>query len=266
MAIKALFVFLGLTLAAAPHAMALPGPSSQYPPPPDVDMQIVMVNRAPGGTMEYAGSPFDTKGTLNLGTHTDFAGRLKLKKAAPVIPNIYLHYQPMNFSGSKTIAGPVAYGGQTFDAGAPLRSSLTVSLLDVGLFTGLPFVKTATGGILDLEAGINGRLFSLNGKLAGTVSGAANTTQGKDVSVPFPMLYLGLGLYPVKFVSLSIEVKSFSDGTDTMTEWNAEAAIRPIPAFFLAAGYNAHYIKIDIGNFKANLDFKGPYLAIGATF
>lgn len=263
---RALFVLLGLALAAAPDATALPGPSPQYPPPPDIEMRVIMLDRAPGGTMEYFGAPFNAKGTLNLGNHADLAGRLTLKRADPTIPNIYIHYQPMYFSGDTTITAPVTYGGQTFDAATPLHSSLRISILDIGLFSDLPFLKSATGGVLDMEIGIDGRYFSFNGNLTGTASGAANTSHTKVVSVPFPMLYLGVGLYPAKFASLNIEVKSFSDGINTMTEWDAEAVIRPIPAFFLAVGYNAQYIKIDIGNFKANLDFKGPYVALGATF
>lgn len=252
----------------APRAMALPGPSPQYPPPPDVDAQIVLVSRTPGGTIENGGSPFDTKGALGLGGHLDFAAKFKLKKAMPTIPNIFIHYQPMSFYGNKTLPVAVAYGGQTFDVSTPLHSSVTVSMLDIGLFVDLTPLTAATAGILEPEMGAAARLFTFKGVLTGTVGGAANTVVTKDVSVPFPMLYFGLGVYPdpAKHFSLRIDIKSFSNGINTMTEWDMEAAYRPIPVLYLAVGYNAQYIQIDTGGFKADLDFKGPYLAVGVTF
>lgn len=256
---KALFVFCLLALGAIPRAHALPGL--------EVSLNAGSTTRAPAGTLQYqGGTNADLKNTLNLGDHTDMVGQLKIKHAIPIIPNFYIGYLPMSFTGDKTSATAITYGGQTFQANTSLHTELKMDAVDIGLFYDIPFIKTATNGILDPEIGINIRSLSFSGKLTGTVNGTANTTQEKTASIPIPMLYVGLGVYPINFLSFNAQVKTLSVGGNGITEWNAEMAIHPMPVLFVALGYSSQTMTLDTDSIKTDLRFSGPYLAIGAGF
>lgn len=236
----------------------------------DIDLQMGMVMRTPTGTLQAGGgssSPtsVNLKNDLNLGDHSDLAGRLKVKHAIPVIPNFYVHYLPMSFIGDKTITQPITYGGQTFTGGA-LHTELTMNATDIGLFYNVPFIKLATAGIIDPEIGLNARLLSFSGKLTGVTSGAANATESKSASIPVPMVYAGLGIYPFDLLSLNAQVKALSIGGNSITEWGVEAGIHPIPLLYVALGYSSQKMVIDSGDIKADISFSGPYLAVGASF
>lgn len=256
---KAFFVFCLLTLGLVPRAHALPGL--------EVSLSIGSTTRAPSGTLQYqGGTNADLKDTLNLGDHIDMVGQLKVKHAIPVIPNFYIQYLPMSFSGEKTGTTAITYGGQTFTAGTKLQTELKMDALDIGLFYDLPFISTATAGILDVEIGLNVRSLSFSGKLTGTVAGTANTAVEKAASIPVPMLYVGLGIYPIKLISLNAQVKTLSMGGNSITEWGAEMGIHPIPVLYLALGYSSQTITLDSDNLKTDIRFSGPYAAIGASF
>ncbi len=258
--IRKLIIALGtMFLAAAPSAQALPGL--------DVGISIGTATRAPSGTLQYqGGTNTDLKDTLNLGDHSDLTGRLKVKHAIPLLPNFYIDYLPMSFSGDKTNTTTVTYGGQTFQANTSIHTELTLNSVDIGLFYDIPFISAATAGIIQPEIGLNARLLSFKGSLTGTVGGVANTTQEKTASIPVPMLYLALGVYPIDLISANAQIKTLSVGGNTLTEWGVEVAVHPIPVFFLAAGYSAQQIKLDSNDIKTDISFKGPYIAIGAEF
>lgn len=234
----------------------------------DIDLQLGMVMRAPVGTLRAGSSAPTTvnlKNDLGLGDHSDLAGRVKVKHVIPVIPNFYLHHLPMSFIGDKTVSQPITYGGQTFSGGS-LHSELTMNATDIGLFYNVPFVKLATAGIIDPEVGINARLISFSGKLTGATAGAPNTTESKSASIPVPMVYVGLGIYPVNLISLNAQVKALSIGGNSVTEWGVEAGVHPIPVLYVALGYSSQKIVIDSSDIKADISFSGPYLAVGASF
>ncbi len=256
---KVFYVFCLLAVTSVPRAYALPGL--------DISLNVGSTTRAPAGTLQYmGGTNADLKDTLNLDNHTDTAAQLKVKHAIPIIPNFYFHYLPMSFSGDKTGATPVTYGGQTFSANTNLHTELKLDAIDIGLFYDIPIIKTATAGILDPEIGINIRSLSFSGKMTGTVAGTANTTQEKTASVPVPMLYAGLGIYPIKLLSFNAQAKTLSVGGNGITEWSAEMAIHPMPLFFVALGYSAQKITLDTDNLKTDINFSGPYVALGVGF
>ena len=248
--------------------LSLFGARAQALPLLDIDLQLGMVMRAPAGTLQAGGggltpTTVNLKDDLNLGDHSDLAGRLKVKHGIPVLPNFYVHYLPMSFVGDKAVTS-INYGGQTFTG--TLHSELTMNATDIGLFYNVPFVKTATAGIIDPEIGLNARLLSFSGKLTGTVGGVPNTTQDKNASIPVPMVYLGLGIYPINLISLNAQIKALSIGGNSITEWGVEAGVHPIPVLYVAVGYSSQKMVIDSSDIKADIGFSGPYLALGASF
>ncbi len=260
---KALFAFCLLALTAVPRAHALPGL--------DIDLSVGTANRTPSGTVEVGGggstpTSANLKDDLNLGDHADLVGQLKVKHAIPFIPNFYINYLPMSFSGDKTGTSNITYGGQTFQANTLLHTELTLNAVDVGLFYDIPLIKTATAGIIDPEIGLNVRSLSFSGKLTGTVGGVANTTVEKTASIPVPMLYIGLGVYPIHLLSFNAQYKALSLGGNSITEWGVEMGIHPMPVLYLALGYSTQNITLDTDNIKTSIGFSGPYAAIGASF
>lgn len=246
-------------MGSVPRAHALPGL--------EVDLSVGYATRAPSGTLQYmGGTNADLKDTLNLDSHSDMTGRLKIEHFIPVIPNFYVQYLPMSFTGDKTSATAITYGGQTFQANTTLHTELTINAIDFGLFYNIPFIKTATVGVLDPEIGINIRSLSFAGKLTGTVAGTANTTQEKTASIPVPMLYIGLGIYPIEFLSFNAQYKTLSVGGNGITEWGAEATIHPLSVLTVTLGYGAQKITIDSDSLKTDISFAGPYASVGVSF
>ncbi len=260
---KVFFAFCILTLTAVPRAYALPGL--------DVSLSVGSTTRSPSGTVEVGGgssaaTSANLKDTLNLGDHGDITGQLKIKHAIPIIPNFYISYLPMSFSGDKTGTAALTYGGQTFQANTLIHTELTLNAVDFGLFYDIPLIKTATAGIIDPEIGINIRSLSFSGKLTGTVAGVANKTEEKTASIPVPMLYVGLGVYPIHFLSFNAQYKTLSAGSNSITDWGVEVGIHPVPVLYLALGYSSQKITLDTDNLKTSISFSGPYAAIGASF
>lgn len=258
------------TLLSICALLAFLSAQAQALPLADFDLQAGMVMRTPSGTLRVGGgsstpTSVNLKDDLNLGDHSDLSGRVKVKHSIPVLPNFYIHYLPMSFIGDKTIPTSITYGGQTFNAGT-MHTELTMNATDIGLFYNIPFIKTATTGIVDPEIGINVRLLSFSGKLTGTAGGAPNTTQEKNASIPIPLVYAGLGIYPIDFISFNAQIKVLSYEGNSITEWSFEAGIHPIPVLYVALGYNSQKIVIDSSDIKADVGFSGPYLAIGASF
>lgn len=250
---KILLSAFALALMVAPRAHALPLV--------DIDVSAGSATRAITGNLSYLGSTNDLKSTLGVGDSQEVMGRLKIDHAIPILPNFYFNYLPMKFSGKSNTA--FSYAGQSFTGNE--TTTLDLSAMDLGLYYNIPLVKTATLGILDPEIGLNVKMISFSGKITGTV-GSATQTQEKAANLPVPMVYLGLGVHPIKLISLNAEVKTLSVGGNGITDWAVEVKVKPIPVLYVSAGYYSESITLDSDSIKASITVNGPFFAVGASF
>lgn len=257
-----------LSLAVATGLLV--GGSSFALPGFEVDVSVGAVSQKPSGVIQYpvpTGDVIDVKKDLKIGDETKAFGRVKFEHPIFLLPNIYLQYMPMEFSGKGNITKSITYGGKTFQANTDIDSNVKLDRFDIGLYGHLPFIKTATTGVIDPEVGINVRVIDFSGRITGT-SGGQVETASKFATIPIPMIYAGLGVNaPVIPVSFSGEIRGISYSKAKYYDWTVEAKVKPIKPLYISAGYRYEKLKIeDISDIYANLTIKGPFFMVGASF
>lgn len=248
------------------------GGSSFALPGLELDVSVGAIGQKPSGVIQYPapnGDVIDVKNDLRLGDETKVFGRVKFEHPIFILPNIYLQYMPMEFSGSGVITKSFKYGETTFSSNAKVDSNVKLDRFDVGFYSNLSFIKLATAGVLDPELGLNVRVINFKGRVTGTdrLTGQ-QTTESKSATVPIPLIYAGLGVnIPALPISLNGELRGISYSKAKYYDWSVEAKVKPIKPIYLSAGYRYEKLKIeDISDIYTNLTIKGPFFMVGASF
>jgi outer membrane protein len=220
----------------------------------------------PSGNISYQGESIDLENDLGFDQESGLTARLKIELPA-FIPNIYLMYQPMEFEGTGSKSTSFQFGDLTFGANASLSSKLTLNLTDIALYYGIPGLKLATAGVLDVELGLNLRLMDLKAQITNVPAGSETL----EFLVPPPMLYLGI-LVDLPFIPLGLdtEARILPYGDNHMYSLIGRLKyIFPMPVLkiFVAAGYRYDDIVFkDIEDSDGEITFSGPFLEAGFKF
>lgn len=262
---KKIGLVVAAVVAASGSSFALPGL--------ELDVSAGAVGQKPEGVIQYPvpkGDVIDIKKDLGLGDETKVFGRVKFEHFLPIIPNIYVQYMPMEFTGSGNIQKNITYGNITFSTNAKVDSNIKLDRFDLGLYWGIPFSGLLTAGILDPEVGINVRVIDFKGTVTGTDILGRQTTESKSATIPVPMVYAGLGVKPPMVpVSFRGELRGISYSKAKYYDWSVEGRVKPLPMapVYISAGYRYEKLKIeDISDIYTNLTVKGPFFMIGASF
>ena len=250
-------------LAIPMVACALPGI--------EVEVAIGGWMQTPSGDLSYvSGVPglddtLDLETDLGLDDETRITGRAIVK--LPIVPNIYLAASPMEFEGKNTIDRDFTFGDQTYPAGAEITSKLTLNQYDIGLFYGIPLLKTATMDKLGIDFGINARIMDIKAEIAGQPVGSTIVVhEEKKVNVPIPMVYLGIQFYPLESFGIEAEARGLSIGDNKIFSVIGRAKAKVFGPAFIAGGYRYDSIEIDEEDVVADISFSGPFLEAGLSF
>ncbi|MGD8834139.1 MAG: TIGR04219 family outer membrane beta-barrel protein [Desulfobacteraceae bacterium] len=214
--------------------------------------------------------PISDSDTIDLEEDLDFDdenrlfGRIKLD--LPIFfPNIYLVGAPAEFdgTGSKSIA--LNYGDVTFNADAQLDSKITVNQYDIGFYYGLPFVKTGSAGMLNVDMGLNIRIFDLASRITG-LSGTTTVTERHSITLPVPMLYLGVQIMPTDHFTIEAEGRGIAIGDDKIFSLLGRLRYQWAGPIFISCGYRYDKIDVDEDDVIADVDFSGPLVEVGLSF
>ena len=228
------------------------------------EVSVGAMSQDPSGYVEYpagTGTRADLKGTLGLGRETRFFARAKVE--IPVLPNLYLQYIPMRFSGRGRYSQTLTFGGTQFQANVNLDTSVKIDHYDVGLYYNIP----VPGGVLDPELGLNVRIIDFQGRITGQEISTGNTvTETKSMTVPVPMLYGSLGLNFGMF-SLIGEARGIAYGGSSYYDLTGEVRIKPFPKVFLGLGYRYENLRLkDVSDVNADIKVSGPFGVVGVSF
>ena len=220
----------------------------------------------PSGTIGY--NPISTTDSLDLKNDLKFDTRYqpyaRIKIELPAfLPNIYLMATPLSFDGTGQKNISFAFGGQTFNANVPLDSKLKLDHYDVALYYSLPFLKTATLDVLNVEIGVDARMIDLDARINQPTTGLSAS---KSLFVTVPMVYLGLQVAPVKGFSIEAEGRGMAYGSNNYFDIIGRAKVKVYGPLFISAGYRYETIKIDQSGVKADANFSGPFAEIGLKF
>lgn len=218
--------------------------------------------QSPSGKLAYeALSPNDIlnlESDLNYQDETRFFGWIDIDMPL-FFPNIYLMATPMEFegTGNKTFN----WGGQTFTG--EFFSKLSLNHLDVALYYGIPLLETATLDTLNIDVGLNVRIFDLEAT-ATEIGGGVSETE--SFTVPIPMVFVAVQFRPIEAIAIEAEGRGISIGGNKAysligrLRWNAFGPL------FLAGGYRLDKYDIDEEGVILDADFSGPFGELGFSF
>jgi outer membrane protein len=212
----------------------------------------------PSGTLEYQGTSLDLKNDLKFDSKYKPYARVKAELPL-ILPNIYLMATPMEFSGTGNKT--VTFGGQNFTAG--FDSKLKMDHYDIALYYPLPFIKTASLGVLNAELGINARIINFEGTLHQPTTGISTS---KKLTLYVPMIYAGIQVKPTSSFSIEAEGRGIAYSSNHYYDIIGRLKVMPAGPLFIGAGYRYESIKIDASDVKADIKFTGPFVEAGLVF
>ncbi|MDA8431036.1 MAG: TIGR04219 family outer membrane beta-barrel protein [Geobacteraceae bacterium] len=249
-----------LILALTPGAASATG----------IELAVGVWNQTPKGEISYKPitglDNLSIKDNLKYRDENRVFGRVKIDTPL-LFPNIYLMATPMEFSETGSKNTTFQFGNKTFAANVPFTSELILDHYDLGLYYGLPGLKTATAGMLNVDLGLDGRVIDFKARLTGQESVSSLTvTASKAVIIPLPMLYLGFQIKPVNWLAAEGEARGLAYGGNHYYDLIGRVKVKPFGPIFAAAGYRYEKVKIDIDDVKADVSFGGPFGEVGVEF
>jgi outer membrane protein len=212
------------------------------------------------GRLANNGDNLDLNNDLRFGRAAQFLGRVKIDMPL-IIPNLYLMATPLRFDGTATDNLSFKFGSQTFDAGIPFSSSLKLDHYDLALYYGLPVLRQATLGLINIDAGLNIRLFDLKTQITQTTRLESNS-----FNLLVPMVYLGLQVKPTKTFSLEGEFRWLAYNDSHYYDLIGRVKYHFVKWAFVSVGYRQEEISMDQSDIKMNVRFSGPQVEVGFQF
>jgi outer membrane protein len=235
----------------------------------DIEAAVGGWRQTPSGDLSYVSSGvFGVEDTLDLENDFGFeeetrvTGRLRID--IPVIPTVYVVAAPIEFEGVGESIG-FSFGDEEFQAGS-ISSKLTLNQYDIGLYYGIPFLKTATKGILNIDIGLNLRIADINAEVTGQTGAGISATESESIVAPIPMLYLAAQLKPIDRLALEVEARGITDGDEKVYSLVGRLKVKVLGPAFVAGGYRYDVIKADEEDVILDTTFSGPFLEAGVQF
>jgi outer membrane protein len=233
-----------------------------------LEMAVGGWSQSIGGTLSYSETNIpdviDLDNDIRFDDETKVVGRLKIDMPM-FIPNIYLVAAPMEFEGTGSKSTTLNFGDITFDAAADLRSKVTLNQYDVGFYYGLPFVKSGTLDKLNVDLGLNIRIADFEAEITGS-SGGTSVTETKSLTLPIPMLYVGVQFMPISALAFEAEGRGIAIGDNKLYSLLGRVRYNFAGPVFLAGGYRYDKLEIDEESVDAEIDFQGPFVELGLKF
>jgi outer membrane protein len=219
----------------------------------------------PSGTLGYEvlddGDLLDFEQDLNYEEETRFAARVIIDMPL-ILPNIYLMATPMEFSATGQKDGGFKFGDITFDPG-PFHSETVLDHLDVGLFYGIPFLETASFEKLNIDLGINVRIFDYDLSVHQESTGLDESESGV---LPVPMVFLAVQFSPIEELSFQVEGRGVSYSGNDLYSIIGRLKVNIFGPLFAAGGYRYEKLELDEEDVLVDVEFSGPFLEVGFFF
>lgn len=249
-----------LTLALAPGAASATG----------IELSVGVWNQVPIGDIAHQSETgqdnLSIRNDLKYSDETRVFGRVKIDTPL-LFPNIYLMATPLRFSETGIKSIPFQFGNVSVAANVPFTSELDLDHYDIGLYYGVPALKTATAGILNVDLGLDARIIDFREHVTGQDSfSGLIVTDTNAVVVPLPMLYLGFQVKPVKWLAAEGEARGITYGGNHHYDLIGRVKLKPFGPVFAAAGYRYESIKLEREDIRVNASFGGPFGEIGVEF
>ena len=219
----------------------------------------------PTGTFGYkalnTNDILDVEGNLKYDRKTRVSGRLSID--TPIfLPDIYLMVTPIDFSATGRNDNSFKFGDVTFNPGS-FHSETKLNNLDVGLYYGIPLLKSATLDTINIDVGVNVRIYDYDVKIRQDSSGLSASDSG---TLPVPMVFLAVQLRPFKRLSFEAEGRGVTYSGNDVYSLIGRVKVGLVGPLFVAGGYRYEKTKLDEHDISADLEISGPFLETGFSF
>lgn len=213
-----------------------------------------MWDHDPSGYIRYqttdTNNNADLKDDLNLADDKEGYLYAIVEHPVPLLPNIKVMQSGLTSSGSGTISSTFTYGGETFNASAPIDSELVLDHTDVTLFWDV------LDNVVSLDIGLVAKMVDAESTLTSGGTTAHNSFDGV-----VPMGYLAVGASPWPGVELRLEGSALSIGDNSLTDYTAKVTYTTDYLLGFEAGYRSLELELDdLDAVYSNMKFDGPFI------
>jgi outer membrane protein len=218
----------------------------------------------PNGTFSH--KPLSSADLLSVDNDLRYDTEIRVQGRAKIdmpllLPNIYLVAAPAEFEETGRKSASFKFGDTIFAGNVDFFSKLKFDQYDIALYYGLPFLKTATADILNVDLGINVRIFDA---LTQVRQGAIEETASAVAALP--QVYVAVQLTPVEFLAFEAESRLMSFGDNTIYGLVGRVRLQIFGPVFVAGGYRYDKIDIDEGDVRVDFELQGPFAEVGFKF
>ena len=219
----------------------------------------------PSGTLGYdvlsSDDLLDVERDLKYDTENQVSGRLKIDMPL-FLPNIYLMATPMAFKETGQKEGGFKFGDIVFDPG-PFESETVLDHLDAALYYGIPLLETATFDKLNIDIGLNVRIYDYELMIRQEATGLLESKSG---TLPMPMVFVAVQFRPIERLSLEAEGRGISYSGNDVYSLIGRIKFQIAGPLFVAGGYRYDKAEIDEEDVLADIEISGPFLEAGFSF
>ncbi|MFZ1982923.1 MAG: TIGR04219 family outer membrane beta-barrel protein [Desulfatitalea sp.] len=231
-----------------------------------VELALGAWQQNPSGDFSYkAVGPEDllnVEDDLRYDTENRVQGRVKIDMPA-FFPNIYLMAAPTEFEATGQKDVDFSFGDQTFQGSIPFFSKFTFNQYDVALYYGVPFIRTATLGKLNVDLGINVRIVDLEVQVR---QESTSLEESYDIVVAVPQVYIAAQLTPVEWLGIEGEGRGIAINDNAMYSLIGRLRFKLFGPAFIAGGYRYDIIDVDEDDVVADFTIQGPFAEVGLKF
>jgi outer membrane protein len=158
--------------------------------------------------------------------------------------------------------GGFKFGDIVFDPG-PFETETVLDHFDVGLYYGIPLLETATLDKLNIDVGLNVRIYDYDLNVRQASTGLSESETG---TFPVPMVFVAVQLRPFERFSFEAEGRGISYSGNDVYSLIGRIRFNIVGPLFAAGGYRYEKVKIDEEDVLADIEISGPFLEAGFSF
>ncbi len=235
----------------------------------DIEVGAGLWSSQMSGTLGDKTTSFDFEKDLGLDKTSNTYYYARFDHFVPLLPNLRYEKQAFSTSGKGNKAGTIP--GTAISLGANTNTDITLDQQDLTFYWGIPGLGVLTGGILDIEFGVDVKL--LDGSFGFNVAGVKQNPI--DISATLPLAYLGV-LVDIPFIDMGLEgsIKKIAFKDSSLEEVKLKVDyVLPIPTplidFSVEAGLKTLHLQIadsSISKTEFNLDNSGIFYGLNVKF
>jgi len=225
-------------------------------------------NQSPQGDLSYelvtGDDSIDLENDLKYDDIFGVTARVKVDMPL-ILPNVYIMSTPTKFDGKVSKSVDFNFGGINFKQDVEFDSEVTLNNYDVALYYGIPFLKTASLGKVNVDVGINVRIYDFQAKISQTILGIT-LEESESFTFPVPMLFLAAQVKPIDMFAVEAEARVISYDENQVYSLIGRLKVKVFGPLFAAGGYRYDKIKFDSEDVEADITLSGPFVEAGFEF